>query len=75
MNHVVEKIGTKVPMYYNGREIDVFPEIEEYECTGCVLDHSSGFCLDNITGDFDKESLSCCPEFTPRVIFKYKEEL
>lgn len=62
-------------LMYQGKEIYVYPEIEKNGCTGCVLEHSIGFCLDNITGDFDKETLTCCPKLTPRVIFKYKEEI
>lgn len=69
----MDKIGTKVPMYYNGREIVLVAcENNVDTCHGCVLE-SDNYCTRNIVPV--KSHDVCCPKRTGKYyIFEYKEE-
>lgn len=74
MNHVIEKIGTKVPMYYKDKEIVLEEQWDDVEhvCEGCVLEDVQ-YCLRKIVPE--QKSDVCCPRGTNEVyVFKYKDE-
>lgn len=71
----MDKIGTKVPMYYNNREIVLEEQWDDasYACEGCVLDDVVGSCAKAINPPQDHTV--CCPRGQNEMyIFKYKEE-